>query len=344
MKGGFRAEVAPRQWLVRRGLQTPFMKGEDYGKRAKGIFFLYSFLKMHQKRSLPNPKSLTKQLMSSYLFPRSLQRWILTFGLLVFLASMAPELGWSQDAAAPAAAAPVAADGAAEEAPKKTTLMDMIIGGGIFMLPIGLLSVWMIALSVFLALQLGRRKFIPKNLQDQIMGFMSEVRVRSAIDAAAQDTSFLGRLVTSSYLNVDATDAESLGRGKVEDAIADFVVRENLGTMTLIGYLSVIAQGATMLGLFGTVAGMVLAFDSMGLSGGSDPAALAGNISLALITTAGGLVVAIPAIFLFYGFKNRYNLLVSDAQQVAIEGIEAAIASVNADQALARVPEGITEV
>jgi biopolymer transport protein ExbB len=222
--------------------------------------------------------------------------------------------------------------------------MDMIIGGGIFMLPIGLLSVWMIALSVFLALQLGRRKFIPKNLQDQIMGFMSEVRVRSAIDAAAQDTSFLGRLVTSSYLNVDATDAESLGRGKVEDAIADFVVRENLGTMTLIGYLSVIAQGATMLGLFGTVAGMVLAFDSMGLSGGSDPAALAGNISLALITTAGGLVVAIPAIFLFYGFKNRYNLLVSDAQQVAIEGIEAAIASVNADQALARVPEGITEV
>lgn len=336
--------VAPRQWLVRRGLQTPLLKGEGYGKRAKGIFFLYSFLKMHQKRSLPNPKSLTKQLMSSYLFPRSLQRWILTFGLLVFVASMAPELGWSQDAAAPAAAAPVAADGAAEEAPKKTTLMDMIIGGGIFMLPIGLLSVWMIALSVFLALQLGRRKFIPKNLQDQIMGFMSEVRVRSAIDAAAQDTSFLGRLVTSSYLNVDATDAESLGRGKVEDAIADFVVRENLGTMTLIGYLSVIAQGATMLGLFGTVAGMVLAFDSMGLSGGSDPAALAGNISLALITTAGGLVVAIPAIFLFYGFKNRYNLLVSDAQQVAIEGIEAAIASVNADQALARVPEGITEV
>ena len=291
---------------------------------------------MHQKRSLPKPKSLTKQLMSSYLVPRSLQRWILTFGLLVFVASMAPDLGWSQDAAAPAAAAPVAADGAAEEAPKKTTLM--------FMFPIGILSVWMIALSVFLTLQLSRKKFVPKNLQDQIMGYMSEVRVRSAIDAAAQDTSFLGRMVTSSYLNVDATDAESLGRGKVEDAIADFTVRENLGTMTLIGYLSVIAQGATMLGLFGTVAGMVLAFDSMGLSGGSDPAALAGNISLALITTAGGLVVAIPAIFLFYAFKNRYNRFVSDAQQVAIEGIEAAIATVNADQALARVPEGITEV
>ncbi|MBL9159141.1 MAG: MotA/TolQ/ExbB proton channel family protein [Verrucomicrobiales bacterium] len=278
--------------------------------------------------------------MSSISFPRSFQRWILVLGLAVFVSSIAPDFGWSQDAAAPAADA-AAADG---EQKSPTTLMDMIIGGGIFMLPIGLLSIWMIALSVFLTLQVSKKKYVPKALQDQVIGFMSEVRVRSAIDAAAQDTSFLGRMITSSYLNVDATDAETLGRGKVEDAIADFTIRENLGTMTLIGYLSVIAQGATMLGLFGTVAGMVLAFDSMGLSGGSDPAALAGNISLALITTAGGLVVAIPAIFLFYFFKNRYNRLVSDAQQVAIEGLEAAIATVNADQALARVPEGITEV
>ena len=278
--------------------------------------------------------------MSSISFPRSFQRWILVLGLAVFVSSIAPDFGWSQDAAAPAADA-AAADG---EQKSPTTLMDMIIGGGIFMLPIGLLSIWMIALSVFLTLQVSKKKYVPKALQDQVIGFMSEVRVRSAIDAAAQDTSFLGRMITSSYLNVDATDAETLGRGKVEDAIADFTIRENLGTMTLIGYLPVIAQGATMLGLFGTVAGMVLAFDSMGLSGGSDPAALAGNISLALITTAGGLVVAIPAIFLFYFFKNRYNRLVSDAQQVAIEGLEAAIATVNADQALARVPEGITEV
>lgn len=278
--------------------------------------------------------------MSSISSPRFLQRWVLALGLAVFVFSIAPDFGWSQDAAAPAADA--AAAGGEQKSP--TTLMDMILGGGIFMLPIGLLSIWMIALSVFLTLQVSKKKYVPKALQDQIIGFMSEVRVRSAIDAAAQDTSYLGRMITSSYLNVDATDAETLGRAKVEDAIADFTIRENLGTMTLIGYLSVIAQGATMLGLFGTVAGMVLAFDSMGLSGGSDPAALAGNISLALITTAGGLVVAIPAIFLFYFFKNRYNRLVSDAQQVAIEGLEAAIATVNADQALARVPEGITEV
>ena len=95
-----------------------------------------------------------------------------------------------------------------------------------------------------------------------------------------------------------------------------------------------------MIGLFGTVAGMILAFDTMGLSGGADPSALAGNISLALMTTAGGLTVAIPSIFCFYIFKNRFNKLVGDAQSVASEGLDLAIATVNADQQLAKVPEG----
>lgn len=236
------------------------------------------------------------------------------------------------------------AEAAAAAAPEATTLKDMIIGGGVFMLPIGVLSLWMITLAVFLMLQLGKAKFIPVGLKQEILANMAEVRVRSTIDAASEDASFLGRMVATSYPHVDATDPETLGRSKVEDAMADFTIRESLTMMTNIGYLSVIAQGATMLGLFGTVAGMVLAFDSMGLSGGSDPGALAGNISLALITTAGGLVVAIPAIFLFYGFKNRYNRMISDAQQIVIEGLESAIATVNADQMLARVPEGIAEV
>ncbi len=264
---------------------------------------------------------------------------LIAVGASLFLTLNSPR-AWSQDA--PAADPVAAASGGSDEPTKApTTLMDMIIGGGMFMVPIGMLSVWGITLAVFLTLQLSRKKYIPDALRATIMENMSEVKVRSAIEAASQDPSFLGRMVTAAYVKVDATDTENLGRAGVEDAVADFTVRENLGMMTMIGYLSVIAQGATMLGLFGTVAGMVLAFDSMGLSGGSDPGALAGNISLALITTAGGLVIAIPSIFLYYAFKNRYNRLVSDAQQIAIEGVEEAIKAIKADQMLARVPEGI---
>ena len=210
------------------------------------------------------------------------------------------------------------------------------------MAPIGLLSIAMITLAVFNILQLGKKKFVPAVLKDNVLANMSEVRVRSAIDVASQDPSYLGRMLTNAYPHVDATDPETLGRLKVDDSVADFAIRENPRYMTWIGYFSVIAQAAPMIGLFGTVAGMILAFDTMGLSGGSDPGALAGNISLALMTTAGGLVVAIPSIFCFYIFKNRFNTLVGEAQAVAAEGMELAVTTVNADQQLAKVPEGIS--
>ncbi len=223
------------------------------------------------------------------------------------------------------------------------SLMTKVIDAGWFMAPIGVLSIAMITLAVFNILQLGKKKFVPDELKDNVLANMADVRVRSAIDISAQDPSYLGRMLTTALPNVDATDPETLGRNGVEDAIADFSVRENPRYMAWIGYFSVIAQAAPMIGLFGTVAGMIMAFDTMGLSGGSDPSKLAGNISLALMTTAGGLVVAIPSIFCFYIFKNRFNRLVSEAQNVAAEGLDLAIATVNADQQLAKVPEGISE-
>lgn len=261
------------------------------------------------------------------------KRNLILLAVIVLFAFVAPEL-WAQEAADAATDAPP---------PESKTLMDKIVDAGWFMVPIGVLSVLMITLAVFNTLQLSKKRFVPGGLKDEILANMADVRVRSSIDAAAQDPSYLGRLVSTSYPLVDATDPETLGRDKVEDMIADFSVRENSRYMSWIGYFSVIAQAAPMIGLFGTVAGMILAFDTMGLSGGADPGALAGNISLALMTTAGGLVVAIPSIFCFYIFKNRFNKLVSEAQDVAIEGVDYAVATVNADQQLAKVPEGISE-
>lgn len=256
------------------------------------------------------------------------KRWLITLGVLLLVSFAAPDL-FAQEGGDPA--------------PESKTLMDKIVDAGWFMIPIGILSVLMITLAVFNGLQLSAKKFSPPALKDEILANMADVRVRSSIDIAAQDPSYLGRLVATAYPLVDATDPETLGRGKVEDAIADFAVRENSRYMSWIGYFSVIAQAAPMIGLFGTVAGMILAFDTMGLSGGSDPSQLAGNISLALMTTAGGLVVAIPSIFCFYIFKNRFNKLVSEAQETAIEGLDYAVGTVNADQQLAKVPEGISE-
>lgn len=267
-------------------------------------------------------------MLKSFSFLRS-KRSLLAFGIVILFVAVAPDL-FAQEAAE-----------ASAEGSK--SLMDKIIDAGAFMAPIGILSIMMITLAVFNALQLSKKKFVPAGLRDDILANMAEVRVRSSIDIAAQDPSYLGRMVATSYPMVDATDPENLGRSHVEDAIADFSIRENARYMSWIGYFSVIAQAAPMIGLFGTVAGMIMAFDTMGLAGGSDPSKLAGDISLALMTTAGGLVVAIPSIFCFYIFKNKFNSLVADAQEVAIEGLDLAVATVNADQQLAKVPEGISE-
>lgn len=236
----------------------------------------------------------------------------------------------------------LAQDDAAEAAPTKVNLLQKVNQAGAFMYPLFLLSIIVITLIVFNALQLGKKKFVPPVLKENVLGSMREVRVRSAIDYSAQDPSYLGRMLTNSFTKVDATDPETLGKADVEDAIADFSVRENPRYMTWIGYFSVIAQSAPMIGLFGTVAGMISAFDTLGAKG-NDTSKLSQDISLALMTTAGGLVVAIPSIFCFYIFKNRFNKLVAEAQAVAGEGMDVAVATVNADQQLAKVPEGISQ-
>lgn len=237
----------------------------------------------------------------------------------------------------------LAQDDAGDPDGGQQTLWDLIAAGGWAMYPLGLFSVCMITLAVYNAMQLTRKKFVPPVLKQSVLSSMSDVRVRSAIEEAADSPSYLGRLLATSLPHVDATEPETLGRSKVEDAVADFSVKENPSYMSWIGYFSVIAQASPMVGLLGTVSGMIKAFQTLGISGGSDPAKLAAAISEALMTTATGLVVAIPCLFCFYYFKNTFNKLATEAQDTLAEAMDAAIATVNADQQLAKVPEGIAE-
>lgn len=260
---------------------------------------------------------------------RSNLTW-LSIGLVVCLTLVSPEL-FAQDAPAEGAA------------PESKTLWDMVLLGGWAMWPLGLFSVAMITLFVYNQMQLTRKKFVPPILKQSLLANMGEVKVRSAIEEAAESPSYLGRLFATSLPHVDATESETLGRNHVEDAAADFIVKENSSYMAWIGYFSIISQAAPMVGLLGTVSGMIKAFETLGISGGSDPAELAKNISEALITTAAGLIVAIPCLFFFYYFKNTFAKLVSDAEDTLAASLDAAVATVNADQQLAKVPEGIME-
>ncbi len=97
----------------------------------------------------------------------------------------------------------------------------------------------------------------------------------------------------------------------LEKAMEEASIEETQTGLKTISYLSIIAQIAPMLGLLGTVSGMIKAFATLGSGGMGDPAKLASNISEALMTTASGLVIALPAIFLYFFFKNRLSKFVS---------------------------------
>lgn len=253
----------------------------------------------------------------------------------IFATAAITLLATAQTFAQDAAAAPAAAIA------KKSMLDRWVIDGGPTMIFIGLAVIAFIALAVYNFMNLTKAKFCPSDLQAALMDHMINCRVRSAIELAASHPSYLGRMVAYAFPNIDATQPENLGRDQVEDAIADFTNNEGRKNMMWINYISLVAQASPMLGLLGTVMGMVSAFATLQTSGAADPSALAGDISVALLTTLWGLLNAIPCIVGYVVLKNKYNSLVADSVHAAEEMINAAIATVNADTLYAKIPEGI---
>lgn len=223
----------------------------------------------------------------------------------------------------------------------KSLLQTWVIDGGWTMIFIGAAIVGFIALAVYNFMALTKSKFCPDDLKAALLDHMANCRVRSAIELAATHPSYLGRMVAYSFPNIDATRPEDLGRDQVEDAMADFVNNESRKTMTWINYISVCAQASPMLGLLGTVLGMVGAFATLKVSGAADPGQLAGDISVALLTTLWGLINAIPCIIVFYILKNKLANLTAESVHTCEELLNAAIATVNADTLYAKIPEGI---
>ena len=98
---------------------------------------------------------------------------------------------------------------------------------------------------------------------------------------------------------------------EVEKAMEEASVEEVSAGMKPLGYLSIVTQVAPMFGLLGTVTGMIGAFDKIGMGQMGSPEKLADNIGEAMITTAAGLIVAIPAMFAYFGFKAHYTANIS---------------------------------
>ena len=109
------------------------------------------------------------------------------------------------------------------------------------------------------------------------------------------------------FCNVTRVAISLLGDGKaaVEEGVVAEMAKENSRMQTSISYLSVIGVCTPMIGLFGTVTGMIKAFDTLGNAGIGDPSALSAAIGEVLVATASGLFIAIPAFGAYYYLRNR---------------------------------------
>ena len=126
----------------------------------------------------------------------------------------------------------------------------------------------------------------------------------------------IGRIFAAALIN------EKSPREVIRDAVEDAGRAVGLELERFLNTLGTIATISTLLGLFGTIVGMIEIFGSQNPAGGGNPAQLAHGISVALYNTLFGIGIAIPAVIFYRHFRNKVDILVIDMESQAIKLIE----------------------
>ena len=190
------------------------------------------------------------------------------------------------------------------------SLLETLVEGGWVMFPIGIMSI----LTVYLSTDGVRNTSIKKS---------SPPAFEAELKRLFQQGDYVGAYTfcrdnKSPLTNVLRVGISLLGDGKtmVEEGMISEMHKESASMGTQINYLSVIGVVTPMIGLLGTVTGMIKAFSTLGSSGIGDPASLSGAIGEVLVATASGLVIAIPAFGMFYFLRSRSTTAMHHIQDI----------------------------
>ncbi|MFT7668116.1 MAG: biopolymer transport protein ExbB [Planctomycetota bacterium] len=194
------------------------------------------------------------------------------------------------------------------------SLFDMLIDGGPLMIPIGICSVVALAFTVERWLRLATHSVGGKRFANQLTHRVQSSGARSGLDYCREHKSALSRILAAGLSKSEDGYSES------ERAAEDTGKREVKRLGTNLRPLVVVAMIAPLLGLLGTVWGMIEAFANIGEAGGlGKPEVLASGISQALVTTAAGLAVAIPTQAVYYYFRARIDKFARVAEDTQLE-------------------------
>lgn len=206
------------------------------------------------------------------------------------------------DGAAPAAAAPVQ-----ERSIVQTILNSGPLGIAIWCAILGA-SVTMVTFVIQNIMTLRQERLAPRPLVASLSQVIGAGNYQEAWEICNANRNYLANTLKAGL--------ERVGRGKdmFDDALSEHGLREAQLLRTRNSYLSVIGVVSPMIGLLGTVIGMMKAFTVLGSSGISDPRSLAASIGEVLLATASGLFIAIPAFVFYYIFRNRVQAVIVYAE------------------------------
>ncbi len=177
-----------------------------------------------------------------------------------------------------------------------------------------LISVVTLALIIMYFLSIRRQNILPEPVLAQIRGMFEAKQYREVIDFTAGEPSFLSHVIHNSLAEA------AHGYPAMERALEEAAEERTTKMLRNIEWLNLIGNIGPMLGLMGTVWGMILAFFKIVEEQGMPaPDKLAGAIGIALVTTLLGLVVAIPALAVYAVLRNRIDALSAEAMVISQE-------------------------
>jgi len=195
-------------------------------------------------------------------------------------------------------------------------VLDLLKPGGIVMFPLLLCSVLALAIIIERFWTLRVSRLAPKSLVQDLWVSIRKKELNARKIKELKEMAPLGRVLAAGLVN--AKHGREIMKESIQEE-ASHVVHEMERFLTALGTIAVITP---LLGLLGTVIGMIKVFAQLQLEGAGNAAALAGGISEALITTAAGMTIAIPALIFHRYFLRRVDEIVVDMEQESLRLVE----------------------
>jgi len=195
-------------------------------------------------------------------------------------------------------------------------MLEIFKAGGLLMWPLFICSAVAIAIIGERFWSLQTKRISPPDLMTQIWRWLKNDQIDNTRISSLQRSSPLGQILAAGLATRNST------RDITKENIEDIGRHVTLSLERNLNTLGTIAAISPLLGLLGTVIGMIKVFAVITTEGVGNPETLAGGISEALITTAAGLVVAIPSLIFYRYFRGKINILVVDMEEKAMKLVE----------------------